>query len=177
MTTKEKKDSALVYVGQIMDAFKAAMRVEGEALIAAKECGHYLNLAKENVKADGGKWLSWLKKNCPGISQQTASLYMRLADPKNEEKSKGAKTIRDADKALRQPRDDQDDDADSDDARETEGETNNALLQNQGASPDLRALLKNVGADELVNASNAATCTSRACPINASAGDGVATST
>jgi hypothetical protein len=156
--TKEKKDSALVFVGQIMTAYKAAMRVEGEALKAAIECGKYLNLAKENVKADKGKWLPWLKQNCPEISQQTASLYMRLADPENLDKLVGVKTIRDADKALRQPRDDDqddqdetDDDDDDKDAEVADDKTNNALLVGNG-SPDLVVLLKNVGADEVVKA-------------------------
>jgi hypothetical protein len=140
--TKEKKDSALVFVGQIMTAYKAAMRVEGEALKAAMECGKYLNLAKENVKADKGKWLPWLKQNCPEISQQTASLYMRLADPDNLDKLVGVKTIRDADKALRQSS--QHEDSEEDDDAE---ETNNALLKS--GSPDLKALMENCGADEI----------------------------
>jgi hypothetical protein len=150
--TKEKKDSALVFVGQIMTAYKAAMRVEGEALKAAIECGKYLNLAKENVKADKGKWLPWLKQNCPEISQQTASLYVRLADPENLDKLVGVKTIRDADKALRQSS--QDEGSDDDD------ETNNALLVEDEceevtalrASEDLVSLLKNVGPDEVATA-------------------------
>jgi hypothetical protein len=142
-----KKDSALVFVGQIMTAYKAAMRVEGEALKAAMECGKYLNLAKENVKADRGKWLPWLKANCPEISQQTASLYMRLADPENLDKLVGVKTIRDADKALRQSGGDGDgdsnDDAGGDDNDDNaDDETNNTLLKKSGASPDLTDLLK-----------------------------------
>jgi hypothetical protein len=48
----ETKDSALAFVGQIMTAYRAAMKVEGDALLAAIECGKYLNLAKENVKAN-----------------------------------------------------------------------------------------------------------------------------
>jgi hypothetical protein len=157
--TKEKKDSALVFVGQIMTAYKAAMRVEGEALKAAMECGKYLNLAKENVKADKGKWLPWLKQNCPEISQQTASLYMRLADPENLDKLVGVKTIRDADAALRKSsRDDaggdDDGDSNSDDADDSDdnnaaGQTNNALLKSKPASPDLTELIKNTGVDEV----------------------------
>jgi hypothetical protein len=150
--TKEKKDSALTFVGQIMTAYKAAMRVEGEALKAAIECGKYLNLAKENVKADKRKWLPWLKQNCPEISQQTASLYMRLADPENLDKLVGVKTIRDADKALRQSsRRDEDDDEgdDDDDTDDTDDETNNTLLVETPGSPDLKALMENCGVDEI----------------------------
>jgi hypothetical protein len=150
--TNETKDSALAFVGQIMTAYRAAMKVEGDALRAAIECGKYLNLAKENVKAANGKWEAWRKKNCPEISQQTASLYMRLAENKDE--IGGAKTIREADMMLRKPRDDEDDqDETDDDAEDTGDETNNALLvEPQPASPDLVALLKNVGADEVVTA-------------------------
>jgi hypothetical protein len=125
---------------------------EGDALKAAIECGKYLNLAKENVKATKGRWLSWCKKNCPEISQQTASLYMRLAEKKD--KIEGAKTIREADMMLRKPRDDGEDDQDEtdDDAGDAdEDETNNALLARNG-SPDLVVLLKNVGPDEVVTA-------------------------
>jgi hypothetical protein len=146
--TAPKKDSASVFVGDILRTYKAAKRVEGEALKAAMECGKYLNLAQENVKADKGKWLPWLKQNCPEISQQTASLYMRLADPENLDKLVGVKTIRDADAALRKPRDeDGDGDGDSDD--NADGETNNALLKSQPVSPDLKDLIQNCGADEI----------------------------
>src|SRR6266566_2969706 len=147
MTTK---DNALAFVGEIMTAYRAAMKVEGDALRAAIDCGKYLNLAKENVKAAKGKWLPWLKKNCPEISQQTASLYMRLAENKDKIAGEGVKTIRDADKMLRQPRDEEDE-TDDDAEDETDDETNNALLVGpQPASPDLVTLLKNVGPDEVV---------------------------
>jgi hypothetical protein len=144
--TTETKDSALPFVGQIMTAYRAAMKVEGDALRAAIECGKYLNLAKENVKAAKGKWEAWRKKNCPEISQQTASLYMRL--DANKDKIEGAKTIREADMMLRQPRDDEQDQDETDNDAD-EDETNNALLVGNG-SPDLVMLLKNVGPDELV---------------------------
>jgi hypothetical protein len=152
-TAKEKKDSASVFVGDILRTYKAAMRVEGEALKAAMECGKYLNLAQENVKADNGgkkgKWLPWLKQNCPEISQQTASLYMRLADPENLDKLVGVKTIRDADAALRKPRDeDGGGNGDSDDAGD---ETNNALLKSNRVSPDLKDLIQNCDADEIID--------------------------
>ena len=73
-------DKALSFVGQIMTAYKKAAKAESEALPHAIECGKFLNLAKENVKAAKGKWLPWLKENCPEIPQTTASLYMRLAE-------------------------------------------------------------------------------------------------
>jgi hypothetical protein len=147
--TNETKDSALAFVGQIMTAYRTAMKVEGDAQRAAIECGKYLNLAKENVKAAKGKWEAWRKKNCPEISQQTASLYIRLDASKD--KIEGVKTIREADKMLRQPRDDDHQDETDDDA--DDDETNNVLLvESQPASPDLVSLRKNVGAHEVVTA-------------------------
>jgi hypothetical protein len=57
-----------------------------------------LNLAKENVKAEKMKWGEWLKVNCPDIAQETASLYMRLAEHKT--KVGKAKSIREARELL-----------------------------------------------------------------------------
>jgi hypothetical protein len=54
------KDNALAFVGQIMTAYKAIMKAEGNALERAIECGKYLTLAKENVEAakPKRKWVS-----------------------------------------------------------------------------------------------------------------------
>jgi hypothetical protein len=55
----------------------------------------FLKLAKENLKAErGGNWSDWLGINCPEIAQETASLYMRLAEHKA--KVGKAKSIREA---------------------------------------------------------------------------------
>jgi hypothetical protein len=54
--------------------------------------GHALNEAKNKV--GHGKWLAWLKENCPDISDRTAERYMKLAegqarlDKKLEDKAK-----------------------------------------------------------------------------------------
>ena len=42
--------------------------------------GAALNEAK--AKVGHGKWLAWLKENCPDISDRTAERYMKLADGK-----------------------------------------------------------------------------------------------
>lgn len=93
------KNSAASFVDQINVAHREVVKAESSALPLAIKCGEYLNLAKENLKADkGGKWLDWLKVNCPDIKQTTASLYMRLA--KNKAKVGKALSIREAQKLL-----------------------------------------------------------------------------
>jgi hypothetical protein len=87
-------NSALSFVGQIQTEYREACKAESGALQHAIKCGNYLTLAKENVKAEKGKWLPWLATNCPEIPQTTASLYMRLAE--NETKIEKAKSIREA---------------------------------------------------------------------------------
>src|SRR6516225_2707735 len=130
---KSKDTSALAFVGQIQTEHKAVLKADGEALKHAIECGKYLNLAKENVLAAKGKWTKWREDHIPEISQQTASLYMRLAE--NEERVAECESIREADVELRKPRD-SDDKSDSTETESDEGEdeagdaddTNNALL-------------------------------------------------
>ena len=128
------KDGALAFVGQIMTEHKAVLKADGEALKHAIECGKYLNLAKENVVAAKGKWGKWREENVPEISQQTVSLYMRLAE--NEEAVAECTSIRDADLVLRvlsagsrtkRPADETSDEAD-DEPDDSADETNNALL-------------------------------------------------
>jgi hypothetical protein len=77
------KTSAASFVDPINAAYREVVKAESGALQHAIKCGEFLNLAKENLKADkGGKWSDWLKVNCPDIPQTTASLYMRLAKNK-----------------------------------------------------------------------------------------------
>ena len=85
---------------------------------------------------------------------------MRLAD--NEEAVAECISIRDADLALRKPRDDDESDSnetesdEADDAGDNDeaddDETNNALLVRQGAWPDLTATLQNTAVDEVYSA-------------------------
>ena len=69
-------DSELSFVGQINTEYREACKAESNALQHAIKCGEYLTLAKENVKAEKGKWLPSLQPNCPEIPQTTASLYI-----------------------------------------------------------------------------------------------------
>ena len=96
-------DNALSFVGQIMTAYKAIMKAEGNALERAIECGKYLALAKENVEESKPKrkWSAWLAEHCPDIHRNTAALYMRLAD--NVDAIADCTSIREADMKLRQP--------------------------------------------------------------------------
>jgi hypothetical protein len=146
-----KDNSALSFVGQIQNEHKAVLKADGEALKHAIECGKYLNLAKENVLAAKGKWTKWREEHIPEISQQTASLYMRLAE--NEETVAECTSIREADMALRKHRSDEADDAGDDEvADDADDDTNNALLVRKGASPDLATTFKNTAVDEVCTA-------------------------
>jgi hypothetical protein len=78
--------------------YREVVKAEKSALPHAIKCGELLNLAKENVKAEKMKWGEWLKVNCPDIAQETASLYMRLAEHKA--KVSKAKSIREARELL-----------------------------------------------------------------------------
>jgi hypothetical protein len=86
--------SAASYVDQINTEYHEVVKAEKVALPHAIKCGELLNLAKENVKAEKMKWGEWIKVNCPDIAQETASLYMRLAEHKKLVAK--AKSIREA---------------------------------------------------------------------------------
>jgi hypothetical protein len=91
--------SAASFIDQIKAEYREVAKAEISALPHAIKCGEFLNLAKENLKAErGGKWGDWLKANCPEIAQETASLYMRLAEHKK--KVERAPSIREARKLL-----------------------------------------------------------------------------
>jgi hypothetical protein len=80
MTTQS---SASAFIEQIKTEYRAVVEAEKSALPHAIKCGEFLKLAKENLKAErGGNWSDWLGVNCPEIAQETASLYMRLAEHK-----------------------------------------------------------------------------------------------
>jgi hypothetical protein len=155
----KSKDNALSFIGQIQTEHKAVLKADGEALKHAIECGKALNLAKENVIAAKGKWTKWREEHIPEISQQTASLYMRLAE--NEERVAECTSIRDADVVLRKPPDDESDsdesthsdevDDDEAEADDDTDDTNNALLVRPG-SLDLTATLHNTAVDEVYTA-------------------------
>src|SRR6516165_3640475 len=96
MTTQS---SASAFIEQIKTEYRAVVEAEKSALPHAIKCGEFLKLAKENLKAErGGNWSDWLSVNCPEIAQETASLYMRLAEHKA--KVGKAKSIREARELL-----------------------------------------------------------------------------
>jgi hypothetical protein len=90
--------SASSFVDPINAEYREVVKAERAALPHAIKCGELLNLAKENVKEEKMKWGEWLKVNCPDIAQETASLYMRLAEHKS--KVGKAKSIREARELL-----------------------------------------------------------------------------
>jgi hypothetical protein len=91
--------SAASFIDQIKAEYREVVKAETSALPHAIRCGEFLNLAKENLKAErGGKWKDWLETNCPEIAQETASLYRRLAEHKA--KLGKAKSIREARELL-----------------------------------------------------------------------------
>jgi hypothetical protein len=91
--------SAASFIDQIKAAYREVVKAETSALPHAIRCGEFLHLAQENLKAErGGSWSDWLKTNCNEIAQETASLYMRLAEHKA--KLGKAKSINEARKLL-----------------------------------------------------------------------------
>ena len=97
MTTR----SPASFIDQIKAEYREVVKAESGALPHAIKCGEFLNLAKENLKAEkGGKWSEWRETNCSEISQETASLYMRLAENKKLVMGK-AKSIREANEIIR----------------------------------------------------------------------------
>jgi hypothetical protein len=93
------------------------------------------------------KWSSWRKKHCPDISQETSSVYMRLASAHAEDESIFAecKSIRDAIKKLPRRRRN----ASADNSGSGSGANSSALLNPQPASPDLAAMLQDKAVDEI----------------------------
>lgn len=79
---RSTNNSANSFVQQIMDEYRAIDKAKSDALSHALKCGHFLNLAKENLSTTPGKakgwWDAWRDKET-GIPQETASLYQRLA--------------------------------------------------------------------------------------------------
>ena len=93
--------SAASFIDQIKAEYREVLKAESGALPHAIKCGEYLNLAQENLKVEkGGKWSDWRETNCSEISQETASLYMRLAKNKKLVMGK-AKSIREANEIVR----------------------------------------------------------------------------
>jgi hypothetical protein len=143
-------DNALSFVGQIMTAYKAILKAEGSALERAIECGKYLARAKENVEAakPKRKWSAWLAEHCPEIHQNTAALYMRLADPENAKEIADCKSIREADMKLRQPRNGCNNDSGAESLSDESADDPQRVVRTS-SSPDLYAMLLSVDVDEV----------------------------
>jgi hypothetical protein len=77
----DKVDSALKYVGPIMDAYNAAEKAGANALRYALECGKHLCAAFNTVDPNGkGRgWKKWRDKNLKDVSEETERVYRRLA--------------------------------------------------------------------------------------------------
>jgi hypothetical protein len=132
------KSSAQSFIKQILASYDQVSKAEANVLDHAITCGELLTLAKESVKAERKEnWLPWLKTNCPGIPQTTASLYMRLAKRKELIVEKKPKSIREADKLI---------------PKESRPPSNNGKEPEGQGSPDLQALLPDTAADELLRA-------------------------
>jgi hypothetical protein len=98
------QSSAAAFVDLINDEYREVIKAESGALPHALKCGDYLNRAKESVKSEKRqKWSEWLKANCE-ISQETASVYMRLDEFKDLIQKKKAKTIAEAREIIREHR-------------------------------------------------------------------------
>ena len=130
--------SAASFVDPINAEYREVVKAERSALPHAIKCGELLNLAKENVKAEKMKWGEWLKVICPDIAQETASLYMRLAEHKG--KVGKAKSIREARELLpkAKPR-----------GREREPEISNAVTNSTGPT-DPAVVLQATDAGEII---------------------------
>jgi hypothetical protein len=65
-------------------AHRAVVQANKTSIEKAIEAGTILKACKDSV--GHGAWSQWLHDNCRDISDETARLYMRLADPKNAPK-------------------------------------------------------------------------------------------
>ena len=138
----------LSYVPQINKAYDDLVASHRTSLVHALKLGELLNQAKEVV--GHGDWTSWLKTNCPKISHRTANVYMSLAV--NKEKFDTAANSQHA--ANFAAKDDMSIRAAIDAANKPDGggiktRTPKAPSSKTVASPDLKALMQNVGADEI----------------------------
>lgn len=90
MTTATKLSTAdLTKNARIInEAHKAVVAAQQTSLQHAITAGTTLRACKEAIPH--GEWTEWLEKNCPDISEETARLYMRLADPKNADRLEAA---------------------------------------------------------------------------------------
>jgi Protein of unknown function (DUF3102) len=137
----------LSYIPQINKAYDDLVASHRTSLAHALKLGELLNQAKEVV--GHGEWTSWLKTKCPQISHRTANVYMKLAEHKEKFDTK-ANSQQAANFAAK---DDMSIRAAIDAANKADGggvkTRTPRSAGTKGASPDLTALMQNVGADEI----------------------------
>jgi Protein of unknown function (DUF3102) len=68
----------------IIAAHRQVVQANKTSIEKALEAGEILRACKKSV--GHGAWSKWLHDNCREISEETARLYMRLADPENASK-------------------------------------------------------------------------------------------
>jgi hypothetical protein len=70
---------------QINEKVKAGMAHSRQGVQDFRDAG--VMLAKAKKLAGHGRWLGWLKKNCPETSERQAQRYMKLAEVKSDSES------------------------------------------------------------------------------------------
>lgn len=100
--TREGAASAAPSLSELAGQIRACMaQADLTALSLAREVGGLLREAKERVTK--GKWRNWLEKNFPQHPTY-ANLYMRIADPANEDRVSSCRSVADAKAALADPK-------------------------------------------------------------------------
>jgi hypothetical protein len=82
--TKLSPDQLSKNAQLINAAHKVVVSANKTSIEKAIEAGEMLKACKDSVSH--GEWSKWLYDTCRDISDETARLYMRLADPKNAQK-------------------------------------------------------------------------------------------
>jgi lipopolysaccharide biosynthesis regulator YciM len=147
---QERTLSLKQLAAEINRTYQQIIDGEKKSIEYATEIGEMLIAAKKQ-HGEHGRWLDWLKAECPNIAETTATLYMRIA--KNGDalaavaEANGQRvadlTIRGAAKLLAKP-------PTNGSPQSTQTRTRSGNAARSGGSTDLKDLLKNVGADELV---------------------------
>jgi hypothetical protein len=151
---EERTLSLKQLAAEINRTYQQIIDGEKKSIEYATEIGEMLIAAKKQ-HGEHGRWLDWLKAECPNIAPTTATLYMRIAN-KGDELATAAEangqrvadlTIRGAARLLAKPKKEGT-------PRSTRPRNSKAAVEPpaQGASPDLPTLLESVDADELVTA-------------------------
>jgi len=164
----DNTDKCLTLVPPIHAAYQQSVSALKGSFEYALECGDLLNRAKETV---GKGWLKWLETHCSFISKRTAADYMRVAKAKEEGvlKEEHLDTLAAEGwsiravigllpKRTRKPSEATEPEGETEDEGEPASETEavpsntaNAITSAQ-PSPDLTAMVENVGPDEVFKA-------------------------